>query len=95
MSPAAMAVQQVKIGKLIIYFLQLFLINFFFLYVNQAAAVAARLAQSVGNTVTEDIKVPDKISALLSARTGSDDPLSRLQAESGCKIQMSRETGIN
>lgn len=63
---------------------------FFFL---QAAAVAARLAQSVGNTVTEDVKLPDKIAAAFAGRTGSDDQFSRLQNESGCKLAMSRDQG--
>lgn len=58
----------------------------------QAAAVAARLAQSGSNTVTEDIKLPDKIAATLSGRTGGDDQFSRLQNDSGCKLTMSRDS---
>lgn len=50
-------------------------------------------AQSVGNTVTEDIKLPDKIAATLSGRTGNDDQFSRIQNETGCKLAMSRDSG--
>lgn len=47
----------------------------------------------MGNTVTEDVKLPDKIAAALAGRTGSEDQFSRLQSDSGCKIQMSRDSG--
>lgn len=60
--------------------------------VQQAAAVAARIAQSVGSNVNEDVRVPEKIAALLGARSGPDDALSRIQNESGCgKVLLSRD----
>lgn len=59
----------------------------------QAAAVAARLAQSIGHTVNEEIKLPEKVAPLLSGRCGSDDELKAIQAQANCKITFSRETG--
>lgn len=60
--------------------------------VQQAAAVAARIAQTVGGSVNEDVRVPEKIAAILGARSGPDDALSRIQNESGCgKVQLSRD----
>lgn len=35
--------------------------------------------------------MPDKVAALLGARSGPDDSLNRVQNESGCKANMSRE----
>ncbi|XP_050420080.1 far upstream element-binding protein 1 isoform X2 [Adelges cooleyi] len=66
----------------------------------QAAAVAARVAaaaaagiQGIGgpgsqfsNVINEEIKVPDKMVGLIIGRGGGQ--ISRLQAETGCKIQM-------
>ncbi|XP_075233799.1 P-element somatic inhibitor isoform X2 [Lycorma delicatula] len=73
----------------------------------QAAAVAARVAaaaaagiqglgvpglQIAGGPVTnEDIKVPDKMVGLIIGRGG--EQISRLQSESGCKIQMAPDSG--
>lgn len=61
----------------------------------KAAAVAARLAQSVGgngnSSLSEDVRLPDKVAALLGARSGPDDAFSRIQNESGVKANMSRD----
>lgn len=59
----------------------------------KAAAVAARLAQSVGNTISEEVKLPEKISGLINGRTGSDDHLNNIQIDANVKITMSRESG--
>lgn len=55
--------------------------------------MAARLAQSVGNTVNEEIKLPEKIAALINGRNGNDDQLVSIQAETNVKITVSRESG--
>lgn len=57
----------------------------------QAAAVAARLAATAGNTIEEQIRYPDNIIGLMVGR-GSNDNLSHIQAESGCKVQLSNES---
>ncbi|XP_025424872.1 far upstream element-binding protein 3 isoform X2 [Sipha flava] len=70
----------------------------------QAAAVAARVAAAAaagiqgiggpgsqfGNVVNEEIKVPDKMVGLIIGRGGGQ--ISRLQAETGCKIQMAPDS---
>ncbi|RZF38066.1 hypothetical protein LSTR_LSTR006465 [Laodelphax striatellus] len=63
-----------------------------------AAAVAARVAAGIqglaalgGPVSSEDIKVPDKMVGLIIGRGG--EQISRLQSESGCKIQMAPDSG--
>lgn len=56
-----------------------------------AAAVAARLSQSAGNMTSEDIRIPDQAVGLVIGRGG--EQITRLQNESGCKIQMNNESG--
>ncbi|KAI5700813.1 hypothetical protein M8J75_003079 [Diaphorina citri] len=70
----------------------------------QAAQVAARVAVAAstgipgglgspglnGPVSTEDIKVPDKMVGLIIGRGG--EQITRLQAESGCKIQMAPDS---
>lgn len=70
----------------------------------QAAAVAARVAAAAasgvqgiggpgsqfGNVINEEIKVPDKMVGLIIGRGGGQ--ISRLQAETGCKIQMAPDS---
>ncbi|XP_039298560.1 far upstream element-binding protein 3 [Nilaparvata lugens] len=62
------------------------------------AAVAARVAAGIqglaalgGPVSSEDIKVPDKMVGLIIGRGG--EQISRLQSESGCKIQMAPDSG--
>uniref|UniRef100_A0A1L8DHD1 Putative k-similarity type rna binding protein n=1 Tax=Nyssomyia neivai TaxID=330878 RepID=A0A1L8DHD1_9DIPT len=57
----------------------------------QAAAVAARLSVNPNATVNEEIKIPDKMVGLIIGRGG--EQISRLQSESGCKIQMAPDSG--
>lgn len=57
----------------------------------QAAAVAARLSATGGNTIEEQIRYPDNIVGLMVGR-GSNDNISHLQMETGCKIQLSNES---
>ncbi|XP_054275301.1 far upstream element-binding protein 1-like isoform X4 [Macrosteles quadrilineatus] len=71
----------------------------------QAAAVAARVAAAaaagiqglgvpglaLGPVTNEDIRVPDKMVGLIIGRGG--EQISRLQSESGCKIQMAPDSG--
>ncbi|XP_063237832.1 far upstream element-binding protein 2 isoform X2 [Bacillus rossius redtenbacheri] len=70
----------------------------------QAAAVAARVAAaaaaglqglgvgvSIGPVQNEDIRVPDKMVGLIIGRGG--EQITRLQNESGCKIQMAPDSG--
>lgn len=45
----------------------------------------------MNNSISEDVRLPDKIAALLGARSGPDDAFSRVQNESGCKANMSRD----
>lgn len=63
--------------------------------IRKAAAVAARLAQSIGHTVNEEVKLPEKISALLNGRCGGDDELQNIQSATNCKITFPRESGRN
>lgn len=56
----------------------------------QAAQVAARLSQGSG-IVSEDIRIPDQAVGLVIGRGG--EQISRLQNESGCKIQMNNDSG--
>ncbi|XP_046385653.1 far upstream element-binding protein 2 isoform X2 [Ischnura elegans] len=46
---------------------------------------------SIGGTQSEDIRVPDKMVGLIIGRGG--EQISRLQNESGCKIQMAPDSG--
>uniref|UniRef100_A0A1B0D2X9 K Homology domain-containing protein n=1 Tax=Phlebotomus papatasi TaxID=29031 RepID=A0A1B0D2X9_PHLPP len=57
----------------------------------QAAAVAARLSVNPNATVNEEIKIPDKMVGLIIGRGG--EQITRLQADSGCKIQMAADSG--
>nr|CAD7404776.1 unnamed protein product [Timema poppensis] len=70
----------------------------------QAAAVAARVAAAaaaglqglgvgvgIGPVQNEDMRVPDKMVGLIIGRGG--EQISRLQNESGCKIQMAPDSG--
>ncbi|CAD7088041.1 unnamed protein product [Hermetia illucens] len=57
----------------------------------QAAAVAARIAATAGNTVEEQIRYPDNMIGMMMAR-GVNDKVSQIQAETGCKVQMSNES---
>ncbi|XP_059618502.1 far upstream element-binding protein 3 [Phlebotomus argentipes] len=58
----------------------------------QAAAVAARLSVANPNaTINEEIKIPDKMVGLIIGRGG--EQITRLQADSGCKIQMAADSG--
>lgn len=59
----------------------------------KAAAVAARLAQSIGNVVNEEIKLPEKIAGFINGRCGNDDELQNIQSATGCKIMLSRDSG--
>lgn len=61
----------------------------------QAAAVAARLAATVGNTIEEQVRFPDNIIGLIAGRGGNNDHLQHIQVESGCKIQLSNDSGNN
>lgn len=61
--------------------------------VQQAAAVAARLAQSAGHSVHEEIKMPEKIAGLVNGRCGSDDEVKSIQAAANVKINFSMESG--
>lgn len=56
--------------------------------------MAARLAQSIGHSVNEEIKLPEKVAPLLSGRCGNDDELKAIQAQANCKITFNRETGL-
>uniref|UniRef100_A0A1I8ML83 K Homology domain-containing protein n=2 Tax=Musca domestica TaxID=7370 RepID=A0A1I8ML83_MUSDO len=56
----------------------------------QAAAVAARIAATAGNTCEEQIRLPDSVMNAFYGR-GSSDTITHVQGESGCKIQMGQE----
>lgn len=56
----------------------------------QAAAVAARIAATAGNTCEEQIRLPDGVMNAFYGR-GSSDTITHVQGESGCKIQMGQE----
>lgn len=58
----------------------------------QAAAVAARLAATAGTTCEEQIRYPSSIIAHMVGR-GSNETLSHIQAEAGCKVQLSQDSG--
>lgn len=58
----------------------------------QAAAVAARLAATAGNTTEEQLRIPEGIVGHLVVGRNSSDNISHIQAESGCKIQLSQES---
>lgn len=55
--------------------------------------MAARLAQSVGHTVNEEIKLPEKIASLINGRCGNDEELKAIQTETNCKVTLSCESG--
>lgn len=59
----------------------------------KAAAVAARLAQSIGHTINEEVRVPEKVAHLLNGRLGNDDELKNIQAQSNCNISFNRDSG--
>lgn len=44
-----------------------------------------------GNIHSEEVRVPDKIVGLIIGRGG--EQITRLQAETGCKIQMASDSG--
>ncbi|XP_078685210.1 far upstream element-binding protein 1-like isoform X46 [Branchiostoma floridae x Branchiostoma belcheri] len=65
-------------------------------------AIGAQLAQQLaqqrnfsssraGGVVTEEYRVPDKMVGLIIGRGG--EQITRLQAESGCKVQMAQDSG--
>ncbi|XP_059224833.1 far upstream element-binding protein 1 isoform X2 [Stomoxys calcitrans] len=58
----------------------------------QAAAVAARLAATAGNTCEEQVRLPDSLMNAFYGR-GSSDTITHIQGESGCKIQMGQQEG--
>lgn len=58
----------------------------------QAAAVAARLAATAGNTCEEQVRLPDSLMNAFYGR-GSSDTISHIQGDSGCKIQMGQMEG--
>lgn len=58
----------------------------------QAAAVAARLAATAGNTTEEQLRIPEGIVQHLVIGRNSSDNISHIQAESGCKIQLSSDS---
>ncbi|XP_055923226.1 far upstream element-binding protein 1 isoform X2 [Eupeodes corollae] len=58
----------------------------------QAAAVAARLAATAGNTTEEQLRIPEALVSHLVIGRNSSDNISHIQAESGCKIQLSQES---
>ncbi|XP_065367225.1 far upstream element-binding protein 3 [Calliphora vicina] len=58
----------------------------------QAAAVAARLAASAGNTCEEQVRIPDCLMSAFYGR-GSNDTISHIQGDSGCKVQMGQAEG--
>ncbi|XP_075169013.1 P-element somatic inhibitor isoform X2 [Haematobia irritans] len=58
----------------------------------QAAAVAARLAATAGNTCEEQVRLPDCLMNAFYGR-GSSETISHIQGESGCKIQMGQQEG--
>lgn len=62
---------------------------------SQAAAVAARLAQSIGHSVNEEVKMPEKIAGLINGRCGNEDELKSIQSLTNCKITFPRESGKN
>lgn len=95
MPPAMQAVQQVSwpsVNSLLKFRIRGLDVIFDFRY-KQAAAVAARLAQSIGHTVNEEIRLPEKVAPLLSGRCGNDDELKTIQAQANCKITFSRDSG--
>ncbi|XP_078685209.1 far upstream element-binding protein 1-like isoform X45 [Branchiostoma floridae x Branchiostoma belcheri] len=56
------------------------------------AQLAQQLAQQrAGGVVTEEYRVPDKMVGLIIGRGG--EQITRLQAESGCKVQMAQDSG--
>lgn len=59
----------------------------------QAAAVAARLAQSHGHSVNEDVKLPEKVAGLFQGRGSNEDELDHIQSVSNCKISLARDSG--
>lgn len=56
----------------------------------QAAAVAARIAATASNTCEEQIRIPECLINAFSGRN-SNDTISHVQSESGCKVQMNQE----
>lgn len=56
----------------------------------QAAAVAARLAATAGNTCEEQVRIPDSLTNAFFGR-GNNDTISHIQGDSGCKVQMGQE----
>ncbi|KAM7344454.1 P-element somatic inhibitor isoform 2-T2 [Cochliomyia hominivorax] len=58
----------------------------------QAAAVAARLAATAGNTCEEQVRIPDCLMNAFYGR-GSNDTISHIQSDSGCKVQMGQNEG--
>uniref|UniRef100_S4R9C3 K Homology domain-containing protein n=1 Tax=Petromyzon marinus TaxID=7757 RepID=S4R9C3_PETMA len=55
------------------------------------AQLAAMVAQQSRSQVTEEFKVPDRMVGLIIGRGGEN--ISKLQNESGCKIQISPDSG--
>ncbi|XP_046810656.1 far upstream element-binding protein 2 isoform X4 [Lucilia cuprina] len=58
----------------------------------QAAAVAARLAATAGNTCEEQVRIPDCLMSAFYGR-GNNETISHIQGDSGCKVQMSQTEG--
>uniref|UniRef100_A0A1A9V8C5 K Homology domain-containing protein n=1 Tax=Glossina austeni TaxID=7395 RepID=A0A1A9V8C5_GLOAU len=56
----------------------------------QAAAVAARLAATAGNTCEEQLRIPDCLVNVFVGR-GSNETVAHIQGDSGCKIQLGQE----
>ncbi|XP_067628070.1 far upstream element-binding protein 3 [Eurosta solidaginis] len=56
----------------------------------QAAAVAQRLASTAGTTVEEQIRIPEALVNSVLGR-GSNDTITQIQGESGCKIQLPQD----
>ncbi|XP_017482918.1 PREDICTED: far upstream element-binding protein 3 [Rhagoletis zephyria] len=56
----------------------------------QAAAVAQRLAATAGTTVEEQIRIPEPLVNAVLGR-GSTETITQIQAESGCKVQLSQD----
>lgn len=58
----------------------------------QAAAVAARLAATAGNTCEEQVRIPDCLMNAFYGR-GCNETISHIQGDSGCKVQMGQSEG--
>lgn len=56
----------------------------------QAAAVAARIAATASNTCEEQIRIPECLLNAFSGRS-SNETISHVQGESGCKVQINQE----